>query len=267
MGAPEVKLSERVKREFDTLPEPFFAVVHLSNVHYPFLVDEKGPQPFQPASRSKAPEDNARFFNQYQNAVHQQDWHVRDFLEHLQRLPAGPRTVVLYTSDHGEAFREHGNMGHSSSVLEEEIHVPGWLFAPPGTITAEERSTIESKRQQPLTHSDYSQTMLDLLGIHDAPEIQQYLSITNGRSLLRPGLDAAPVPLTNCAGVWSCAFENWGALQGWKKLEAREWDTHWRCFDLQTDPNEQRDLGEQNCPELIAFAGTQFGRLPGRVKK
>src|SRR5664280_3289715 len=96
MGAPERQLAERVKREFDTLPEPFFAVVQLSNVHYPYWVDLKGPQPFQPASRSKAPNDNGKFFNQYQNAVHQQDWHVADFLEHLQHLPAWQRTVILY---------------------------------------------------------------------------------------------------------------------------------------------------------------------------
>jgi hypothetical protein len=43
----------------------------------------------------------------------------------LYSLPSGPRTVVVYTSDHGEAFREHGNMGHTFSVLDEEIHVPG----------------------------------------------------------------------------------------------------------------------------------------------
>ena len=172
MGAPERTLAERVKREFDTLPEPFFAVVQLSNVHYPYLVNLTGPQPFQPASRSKAPDDNYKFFNQYQNAVHQQDWHVKDFLEHLQHLPAGPRTVILYTSDHGEAFREHGNMGHTSSVLDEEIHVPGWIYAPPGTITNDERQALESKRNQPLTHLDLAQTMLDLLGVHDAPEIR-----------------------------------------------------------------------------------------------
>ena len=266
MGAPEEKLAERVSRELDTLQEPFFAVVQLSNVHYPYLVDPAGPQPFQPASRSKAPDDNYKFFNQYQNSVHQQDWHVKAFLEHLEQLPAGPRTVVVYTSDHGEAFREHGNMGHTFSVLEEEIHVPGWIYAPKGTITDEERATIVSKRDQPLTHPDLTHTLLDLLGVEDEAEIRHYLLQTNGRSLLRPGLDESQLALTNCAGVWSCAFENWGALQGWRKMEAREWDTHWRCFDLQNDPKEEHDLGEQACPELVSFVKAQFKRLPGRRK-
>jgi len=266
MGAPEKTLAERVNHELDTLPEPFLAVVQLSNVHYPYLVDPSAPQPFQPASRSKAPDDNYKFFNQYQNAVHQQDAHVYDFLNHLQQLPAAARTVIVYTSDHGEAFREHGNMGHTFSVLDEEIHVPGWINAPPGTLTDEERANIVSKRDQPLTHVDLTQTVLDLLGVHDAPEIQAYKSLTHGRSLLRLGLNDETLSLTNCAGVWSCAFENWGAMRGWRKVEAREWDSHWRCFDLQSDPKEQNDLGEAACAELVGYARAKYARLPGGEK-
>ena len=266
IGAPEQLLSQRVKQELDTLPEPFLAVVQLSNVHYPYLVEPKGPQPFQPASISKAPEDNYKFFNQYQNSVHQQDWHVYDFLNHFQKLPAAAHTVIVYTSDHGEAFREHGNMGHTFSVLDEEIHVPGWINAPPGTLSDEERTNIQRKRDQPMTHVDLTQTILDLLGVRDAPEIQSYLALTAGRSLLRPELNNTTLALTNCAGVWSCAFENWGAIQGWRKAEAREWDTHWQCFDLNADPKEQHDLGEATCSDLVGFARARFSRLPGRVK-
>jgi glucan phosphoethanolaminetransferase (alkaline phosphatase superfamily) len=266
MGAPEHVLAERVKRELDTLPEPFLAVVQLSNVHYPYLVDASAPQPFQPASRSKAPEDNYKFFNQYQNAVYQQDIHVHDFLSYLQRLPSAPHTVTIYTSDHGEAFREHGNMGHTFSVLDEEIHVPGWVNAPPGTLTDEERESLVSKRNQPLTHVDLTQTIIDLLGVYDAPEIRDYRASTVGSSLLRPAMTEGPLALTNCAGVWSCAFENWGAIQGWRKVEAREWDTRWRCFDLKADPKEQNDLGETACADLVGFAKSKFTRLPGRVK-
>ena len=266
MGAPEKTLAERVNHELDTLPEPFLAVVQLSNVHYPYLVDPSAPQPFQPASRSKAPGDNYKFFNQYQNAVHQQDAHVYDFLNHLQQLPAAARTVIVYTSDHGEAFREHGNMGHTFSMFDEEIHVPGWINAPPGTLTDEERANIVSKRDQPLTHVDLTQTVLDLLGVHDAPEIQAYKSLTHGKSLLRPELNDETLSLTNCAGVWSCAFENWGAMRGWRKVEAREWDSHWRCFDLQSDPKEQNDLGEAACAELVSYAQAKHARLPGGEK-
>ncbi len=45
----------------------------------------------------------------------------------LQRLRDGgmlDKTLLMITSDHGEAFREHGRMMHNSTVYEEMIHVP-----------------------------------------------------------------------------------------------------------------------------------------------
>lgn len=266
VGASDALLVARAERELETLPEPFFAVVHLSNVHYPFLVDPAGPQPFQPASRSKAPADNPAFYNHYLNSVHQQDRHVQRLLAHLIALPAGPRTVVAYTSDHGEAFREHGNMGHTFSVLDEELHVPGWIHAPPGTLTDAERGHLECRRHQPTTHVDLTQTLLDLMGLLDARELGRFLADLPGQSLLRPAASPAPVPLTNCSALWSCPFENWGALQGFRKVEAREWDWRWHCYDLALDPEERHDLGPSACPELVEFASATFRRLPGHAE-
>ncbi len=40
------------------------------------------------------------------------------------------RTVVIVTSDHGEAFGEHGNEHHLSSVYDEQIHVPLVMWVP-----------------------------------------------------------------------------------------------------------------------------------------
>lgn len=58
MGAPENLLADRVNAEIGELKEPFFAVIHLSNVHYPYHIDRNGPLPFQPWTTSKAPDDN-----------------------------------------------------------------------------------------------------------------------------------------------------------------------------------------------------------------
>ena len=72
------------------------------------------------------------------------DWDHGDMLLHVDRALAGfidwleQRTSVsvLVTSDHGEAFREHWQLGHTSALYDEEIHVPGWIDAPPGTLGA-----------------------------------------------------------------------------------------------------------------------------------
>jgi glucan phosphoethanolaminetransferase (alkaline phosphatase superfamily) len=264
LGAPEYLLADHVNREIGSLSEPYLAVIQLSNVHYPYFVDPSGPQPFQPSTTSKAPDENTAFLNYYQNAVYQQDQHVARMLHYLRTTPAGARTVIVYTSDHGEAFREHGQMGHTFSIFDEEVHVPMWIDAPFGTLTEREIENLRKKKDAYLFHIDVAPTLLDLMGIHDAPELARYRTRLHGKSLLRPELSEGPVPMTNCSGVWSCAFENFGAMQKNKKLEARSWDHGWKCYDLDTDPLEREDLGVENCKDLHAFAMKTFGRLPGQ---
>jgi glucan phosphoethanolaminetransferase (alkaline phosphatase superfamily) len=264
MGAPEGFLADHVVSKVGELKEPFLAVIQLSNVHYPYFVDPDAPQPFQPATTSKAPDENTAFLNYYQNAVYQQDEHVERMLRAFRAAPSGPRTVIVYTSDHGEAFREHGQMGHTFSVFDEEIHVPAWVDAPRGTLTEAESASLRAKRSAPLFHIDVAPTVLDLMGVLDEPKISKYRTRLHGHSLLRAPLSEQPVPLTNCAGVWSCAFENWGYMQGSLKLEARSWDRGWKCFDVARDPFEQTDLGPEGCRTLLPHAERTFGRLPGQ---
>ena len=264
MGAPEGLLADRVERELGLLREPFLAVVQLSNVHYPYYVDPSGPQPFQPATTSKAAEDNPYFKNYYQNSVYQQDQHLAKMLAYLRSTDAGKRTVIVYTSDHAEAFREHGQMGHTFSVFDEEIHVPAWVDAPSGTLTDDELKALTSKQSEYLFHVDLAPTILDLMGVGGDPSIAGYASHMIGHSLLRPALSDQPLLMTNCAGVWSCAFENWGIMQRNMKVESRAWDVGWKCHDVARDPFELKDLELSECGDLVSLADKAYGRLPGQ---
>jgi len=266
MGAPEHLLAERVNKEIVELEEPFFAVVHLSNVHYPYHIDRDGPLPFQPWTTSKAPEDNPYFFNYYQNSVYQQDIQVSKMLARMREGERGQRTAIVYLSDHGEAFREHGQMGHTFSVFDEEIHVPGWVDAPPGILTDEQAKNLAAKKDAYVFQIDIAPTILDLMGLWDEPSIQKYKSKMPGHSLLRPELTKQPLAMTNCAGVWSCAFENWGYMRENMKLEARAWDTGWHCYDVAADPEEKEALPVERCGDLHERAMKTFGRLPGKKK-
>jgi arylsulfatase A-like enzyme len=155
-------------------------------------------------------------------------------------------------------------MGHTFSIFDEEIKVPAWIDAPPGTLTPEEERALRGKRNAQLFHIDLAPTVLDLIGVGGDPKIAEYTQKMPGHSLLRPELTVDPVPMTNCAGVWSCAFENWGYMHGTRKLEARSWDRGWKCYDLARDPNETEDLGTERCSDLVGLAERTFGRLPGQ---
>jgi arylsulfatase A-like enzyme len=184
----------------------------------------------------------------------------------VRSQPFGARTIIVFTSDHGEAFREHGQLGHTSSILEEEIHVPAWIDAPDGTLTDDARHAIESHRTSMLFHVDLTPTILDMLGLAKEPAFAKYYAPMVGRSLLRPIERTEPLALTNCAGVWGCAFRNWGMMLGNKKLEAREWDMTWHCYDVIEDPHETHDLGSSACGDLAPRAELLHGGLPGLVR-
>jgi arylsulfatase A-like enzyme len=261
MGADDKLLTDRVKRELMLLREPWFAIVHYSSTHFPYRVIE-GDEPFQPSTTSKAPGDNAEFMNHYQNAVYAQDRTIADLLATVRAAPAGGRTVVVFTSDHGEAFREHGQLGHTGAVLDEEIHVPAWIDAPPAALAPSERSALDRARTTLAWHVDIAPTILDLLGLRASPELAHFRSKMIGKSLLRAERTTGIVPLTNCSELWGCAFRNWGLMRGSVKLEAREWDFDWHCWDVVADPLEQHDLGREACGALAATATTLFGGLP-----
>jgi arylsulfatase A-like enzyme len=184
-------------------------------------------------------------------------------IEKLRSTAAGQRTVIVYTSDHGEAFREHNQMGHTFSVFDEEIHVPAWIDGPPGTLSDEERSNLRAKSRKYVFHADLAPTVLDLMGVWNDPHIQGFRKRMLGTSLLGEALTERPLPMTNCAGVWSCAFENWGYMQRNMKLAARSWNAGWECYDLDRDAFEQHNLGADRCGPLLGDALATFGRLPG----
>ncbi len=263
LGADDELLTERVKAELVQLREPFFAMAHYANTHVPYLIDERD-APFEPYLESKAPADNEAYRNYYKNAVYRQDRTVGDLVRFVRRLPLSERTIIIYTSDHGEQFREHDQLGHTGSVFDVEIHVPGWIDAPPGTLSDPERAALQSYARAPTFHTDLAPTMLDMMGLWQLAELADHQGAMVGGSLLRPGRPDQVLSLTNCSGVWGCAFENWGVMQGWRKLHAREWDRDWLCYDVQQDRQEQNPLPLESCADLVDEAVRRFKGLPGR---
>ncbi len=259
-GARDEALSNYAIAHFDELREPFFAVVHYSNLHRPRRVDDDL-SPYQPSADKHTRRIEGQ--NHYKNAVYLSDIAVAKLLAHVRGTAAGQRTVVVYTSDHAEAMYEHKNENdHSATVFEEEIHVPAWIDGPEGTLSAAEKVSLASKKHKYLLQYDIAATVLDLLGVWDAPEIAQHRARLIGLPLTRPPTFEAPRPLTNVSWLWEYYLPNWGMMQGSRKVLARVDDPNYLCFDVARDPDESDDLGEDECPELVAAARERFKMLP-----
>jgi arylsulfatase A-like enzyme len=143
--------------------ERWFLYMHLMDVHQ-YLYSE----------------DTALFGTSYSdiydNSILWTNKVLEPFFEELARRGQTEKTLVVVTSDHGEAFGERGFEGHARHVFRETTEVPFILSFP-------------FRFEQPVVVSDRTRgvdvwpTVLDLLGL-DEPEVG------DGRSL-RPEILAA----------------------------------------------------------------------------
>ena len=261
-GADDARLVDLVLRDLATMDKPFVGVVHLSNTHFPYVIEEAN-APFQPQSRALGAGDTEKVRNRYRDAIYRQDAIVARLLRGLRRSRVGEDAVVVFVSDHGEQVRERGAIGHTWGVYDEEVRVPFWIDAPSGALSTEQRAHLQAIQDEPRTQLDVLPTLLDLLGLWDAPAIVPFRRVMAGESLLGPTTQGMPVVLTNCSSIFACAFKNWGAMRGTLKLVATQNNSAWECFDVARDPNEQRDLGVEACGDLRSLAeadgrGTPF---------
>ncbi len=264
-GADDAKAVDRAIADLGTYGRPFIDVVHLSNTHYPYFIDPHD-APYQPETDQTGPYYKKELKNRYDDAIWHQDRSVARLVDaaHAQREPL----VIVYLSDHGEQMHEHGAHGHTGTLYDAEVHVPAWIDDVNGALTPEERTALTRLERTRLTSLDVMPTLLDLLRIDDAPEIQALRARMPGRSLLRGGSEpSTPRVMTNCTGIWGCAYANWGVLAGGRKLFATQGDGDWLCFDLDRDPDELTREPLAHCADLIPLAesagrGRPFDRPP-----
>ena len=163
----------------------------------------------------------------YDATVFDADSMIGQLLAVLDECSLTERTVIIVTSDHGEAFLEHGDLFHASGLHEEVLRVP-LIVAGPGV-----RARVDEK---PIGLTDLLPTLLDLLQIPAPWEGNRPTRKLAG------SLDPIPSP------VQAHDFRADGVHHAWiegphKWMESRHGP---RLFDLVRDPSETVDLLEQD---------------------
>jgi arylsulfatase len=69
------------------------------------------------------------------------DWAVGELVEMLRERDLLENTLLIVTSDHGEAFGEHGYIWHTNAIHQEVARIP-LLIRPPGGVRPEARETL-----------------------------------------------------------------------------------------------------------------------------
>lgn len=113
--------------------ERFFLFVHTYQMHGPRRPTARYADLF-PAEAERSPDVdwNPEFHDlrRYDQLLREADDLVHDLLATIETLGLGDETLLVLTSDHGEAFFEHGDHGHGTSLWEEVTRVPLIFWAP-----------------------------------------------------------------------------------------------------------------------------------------
>jgi arylsulfatase A-like enzyme len=172
----------------------------------------------------------------YDREIRFTDDELRKLFQALERFGIAEKTIFVVTSDHGEAFLEHGFFKHGTTVYREMLHVPLILRLP--------HETTSRDVERPVSLGDIPPTILELVGLPVPPEME-------GLSLIRAPQDDDTersffafinhrlTPSTGASirqGDWKLVYDRTRADQ---EMEVR-------LYHTSEDPNEQRPVaGEE----------------------
>jgi len=223
--------------------EKWFLYLHLLDVH-------------QYASDEASAIFGTGYSDIYDNAILWTDGLIGRLVEDLDRLGMRDRTLIVFASDHGEAFGEHGGEGHARDVYGEVTQTPLMIFLP---FRLEPRLVVDVRSE----NVDLWPTLLDLLGL---PELED----PDGRTLL-PAIEVAArggsaEPVDDLA--FAQIDHSWGVIEeDEKRTIVSVTDDPWRLiynetrpgylelFNKDQDPREQRNVvgaNRQKAAELLA---------------
>lgn len=115
--------------------------------------------------------ERQHIISQYDGGIAYEDFHIGQLLARLKKTNLYDNTLIIITSDHGEAFGERNYIEHGNSVYQDQVHVPLIIKYP--------HSSRKAVIDKYVSGVDLMPTVLDVLGYKIPGELQ-------GVSLLRP---------------------------------------------------------------------------------
>ena len=172
------------------------------------------------------PEQWQQLFALYDGEIEYYDGCYGDLLKGLDRLKIRDDTLIVITSDHGEGMFEHGRMGHAFGHQSELSNVP--LIFIHKKFTHQKIHVVSGAL-------DITPTILELMGVKRSEQIQ-------GGSLVSIMARGGPwIPR-----VVSMEYGRSYALRSVRWKYSVDYHGSESLFDLNTDPTEQKPLGENN---------------------
>lgn len=242
--------------------EPFFLWVHFWDPHYNYIppapYDEKFRTGVRPPREDVqclkwienplAPAGALYLRGQYRGEIAYTDKFVREILDHLEQLGRAKDTIVVILGDHGEAFQEHGWLGHTIRVDQDMTHVPIMIRWPGRLAPAEIAGAAEIAQIGP--------TLLALAGLdRDGFGLAAPLPLVPGDASQTQAASGSALTRTLRMGCYT------GLARGRYKYQLDHRSCAESLFDLPDDPYETLDVKEREPAALVEMRQALRSRL------
>ncbi len=174
------------------------------------------------------------------------DDNIRQVLEALEDSGAARDTVVVYLSDHGEMLGNHG-FWTKSVMYEDSVAVPMIMAGP---------EIASSVNHTPVSLTDIAATVKETVGLKARAAEAPWQSRSLGGFIARPETDRFVLS----------EYHDGGSPTGFYMIRQGRWKyVHYagghapQLFDMEADPDELSDLGED--PRFEGERAMLYGRL------
>lgn len=213
---PASVITDRAMQWLPTVKDkPFFAWVHFYDAHHPY----QPPKEYFEAGLLPYDGELAHIDSQLKRII---DW--------VDQSGLREKTLIVVVGDHGEAFEEHQELGHSNFVYNENIHVP-FIWSHPTVIP-------KSRRIPALVEVlDVFPTVMQLYGF---PRPEALMSRSLVRAFLDGKIEDRPAYAESLFVYYSFAWAEQRTLitPEWKYVSS----TKPELFHRKKDPHEKENL-------------------------
>ncbi|MFO8058069.1 MAG: sulfatase [bacterium] len=219
--------------------EPFFAWIHYSDPHAPYVRHKK-------FLFSHDYTDSAN----YDSEVAYTDHHIGRLIDKIEEMDLLDRSLIIFTADHGESLGEHNYTGHGRKVYQPGMHIPLAVMGPGIPAGKREDSLVELLDLAP-TVLAYAgmEPAEDMLGTNLLPCIRGEKECPRDRTVFyetfagaAPNIEGADKFLTKPIYV--------GLRHDNIKLMYRVRYSKWERYDIKKDPDEENNLVDVGDPDF-----------------
>jgi tetratricopeptide (TPR) repeat protein len=192
--------------------QPFFLFLHIYDLHTPYNLSA---------------EEKAKYGEGYDGELGYIDDIVGQFWEFLVARDLVNKSLIVFTSDHGESLGEHGESTHGFFIYQSTLHVPLIVHWPNGG------ALLPTRVDSPASLLDVMPTILSVVRLPVPGSLQ-------GRSLLKPAENASDVYSESVYPHKHFAASALASLRRghYKYIDAPKPE----FFDLTQDPEEANNL-------------------------